>query len=446
MMTAPAFFRGEWLEPGDPGYDESGLPFNLLREQYRPRAIARCLGESDVITALATARTEGLEVAVRATGMSLPGFSTTEGLLIDLSLMRSVRIDPIERTAWVGGGVNGGDLQIEGHRYGLAAATGALSTAGMGLLLGGGLGNMSSRVGYSSDSILAVELVTANGESVVASADVNPDLFWAVRGAGANFGVVTALKLRLYEVPPVLYAGSVSWERPRMREALENLRRMAPSISDDLDLLGLAMADEFQLWICHIGTPEEARAEVGRLLADCPPDREDWTPMSFRDLTFHYDDEFPPQRVFAQEETFAELTDELIDLVLEASAVPVPEGSAALRQIEVGIRNGALCREPEVPSVVHPSAVPHGWNVLPGTWWKDAAEDAGHIAWLHDTIGRMRGAGAQGGAIVPSMVGIPSSEELVERAYGDRLPRLRELKHQWDPENVFRANLNVRPA
>lgn len=442
-MSAPKYFRGEWLEPGERGYASAGSVFNLLHADVRPAVIARCLGNTDVIAALSYAREHGLPVAVRATGFSLAGFSATTGVTVDLSAMRSVRIDPSTRTAWVGGGVTGGDLAIEGHRYGLAGAVGALSSTGMGLVLGGGMGPLADRTGFASDSILAVEVVTASGEVVIASRDEEPELFWAIRGAGANFGVVTALKLQLHEVPETMAAGWVTWRPERMREALKNFRERAVSTSDDMHMLNVVGPEELQLWISHFGTESEAEAEVARLLKDCPPDEDHRSRMPFRDLLHLYDDDFPPQRTTMLEEAFPEVTDEMIDAVLDAIRAPLPAGSAAVRQIEVSVRRGALTAVPEVPSVVHPTSSDPVWAVLPGTWWQDPSEDELHRSWLQETLAAVRPAGTVGGRLVPSMVGVPSSQEVVERVYGDQLERLQALKRTWDPENVFGGNLTI---
>lgn len=445
-MSVPKYFRGEWLEAGDPGYDQAGGVFNLKFDAVRPAVIARCLGNTDVSAALAYAREEGLPVAVRATGYSMAGFSATTGLMIDLSLMRNIRIDRDTATAWIGGGVNGGDLQIEAFPYGLAAAMGGLSSTGAGLVLAGGIGSMPERVGYSAESVLAVELVTADGRVVVASKDQNPDLFWAVRGAGANFGVVTSLQLQLHEVHPTIAAGWVFYRPERTREALENFRAMAPTVSDDVHMLNIVSPEGVQLWINHVGTEAEAEAEVARFLRDCPPDEDHRSRMSLRELIHLYDDDFPRQAVEMMDEHYEEITDEMLDIIVERIQLPLPEGSTAVRQIEVAVRQGAIIAEPGVPSVVHPAATERTWAVIPGVWWRDLAETEGEGKWREESHAALVAVGPTTGRAIPSYVGVPATEEVVARVYGDQLPRLRELKAAWDPENVFRNNLNVAPA
>jgi len=441
----PSRFRGEWLAPGDPGYDRVQQAVWNRRFATRPLAIARCVCNSDVIRALEYARAHGIEVTVRATGVSMAPFSSGKGLVIDLSLMRGIWIDPEEKTAWIQGGVRAGDLQLEAGRHDLAGATGIVSSAGVGLILGGGVGHLSRRVGYASDSILAVEVVTASGDVVTASPEKNTELYWAVCGTMGNFGVVTALKIALHEVPPLVLGGTLVWSGAKVRPAINAWIEASKWASDHFNMINVVAKGRCYSWLCHSGA--NAKEEVERLLASAPPDENALEQVSFAELSFSFDDYFPPQRVALDEAPMKELTDEVIDIMLGAVESPVPEGSSSSYSFEVLARVRGLSRQPKYPNALHNGETPPCWSLAPGAFSADPAEDQLHEAWLAKVLSDLVGTGLLTDRVTPSYVGlIPPDAGRVAGIYGNAIDRLRHLKAKWDPKNVFCNNVNIIPA
>lgn len=443
-MSAPPLFRGEWISNEEADYVELAGHFNQ-RIHHAPAVIARCRGAADVVEALRYARERQLPVAVRSTGYSLAGHSSTDGVLIDLGLMRGVRVDPVTQTAWVGGGASGGDIQIEASVHGLAGATGMLSGTGVGLILGGGVGHLSRRVGYASDNVLAVELVTASGSIVTASPESHPDLFWAVRGTSGAFGVVTAVQLQLHPVPEAVVAGAFSWTGDDIRPAISAFQDAVGWASDDLNLLGMVMPGEFQVWICHSGEPTAADAEVDRFLASAPATADERMHLTFPELVHLYDADFGPQRVALDEETVDEITDDVVDVLLAAVNRPLPAGSAAARKIELPPRFRGLSRAPRHPSALHDGDIAPCWSIAPGAWWTDATEDEEHILWVQNALEELRRIGCTTGLLQPTYLGLDSSGDRMRAVFGANYERLRDLKTQWDPDDVFASTIRIPP-
>lgn len=448
MPGEPGFFRGEWIEPGDPAYDVVRPVFNR-RVDPRPQTIARCAGVADVVSAVRDARARGLRIDVRSTGYSLGGTTAGDEMVIDLSPMRGVRILPEQRIARIQGGVRGGDLQAEAGLHGLGAATGALAGTGVGLMLGGGVGQMAAKAGYASDNILSIELVTADGDVVVASPDENPDLFWGVVGSTGNLGVVTALEVRLHEVPPSVLLAFVTWSLDNLAGGVEALRSSWDWASDDCNLLSelgvstLGGRGGLDVIFTHVGSEEQARADLQRLRSFGAPDAVESWEMPFRDAHFAFADAYPPARTFMVEQPVTELGDELVEAF--AARIREPAGGGR-RGIEMFPRNGALMRAPEFPTALRETGEEPTWMVVPGVWWDDAAEDEGHIDWTQAVVGDIRRIGPTADRARPNTVTEQLDLEGLAWLYGERLPRLRELKRRWDPENVFRGGHNIPPA
>jgi FAD/FMN-containing dehydrogenase len=443
----PRFFRGQWLSPGDPGYDAARQVFNRRIDAF-PAVVARCAGVADVIAALAYARERAMPVDVRCTGVTFGGLARGRGMVIDLSLMRGIEVLPEQRIARVQGGVRGGDLQIEAALHGLAGVTGAASLTGVGGWLAGGIGFLTSRVGYACDNILSVELVTATGDVVTASPDENSDLFWAVRGSTGNFGVVTALEVQLHEIPPVVHGGMMSWSLDRLDAPVRALRD-ADFASDDLYLIGILGSASLDgrggldLAVCHSGREDEARAALDQLRSVGKPDEDGVTAMSFRELSFAFDDGFPPMRATINEQAVGAFNDDLVDGLVSKIREPAGSGS---RFVEFVPRTGALRRAPRYPCALRETAEAPSWGIGPGCWWEHASEDATHDRWVRDVMETVRRIGPAIDRPHPGSVGAALDEEGVRRMYGDRFDRLRELKRAWDPDNVFAGAHNIPPA
>lgn len=446
--SGPAFFRGVWIEPGHAEYDAARGVFNQ-RVDARPKVIARCAGVADVVSAVKNAREQGLGIDVRSTGYNLGGLTSGNGMVIDLSLMRGIQVIPEQRIARIQGGVRGGDLQIEAGLHGLGAATGALAGTGVGLILGGGVGHLAARAGYASDNVISVEVVTAAGEVVTASAEENPDLFWAVRGAPGSFGVVTALEVRLHEVPPVVHVGVMSWSLDNLGAAIEALRTSWDWASDDVNFLtelGVASLDGrggLDMFVCHSGSPQQAREDFERLRSFGAPDVEEVIATPYRDLHFLLDDEYPPTRTTINEQPVSDLGDELVDALVSRIRQPAGRGR---RFIEVIPRRGALGRAPEFPSALRETAEDPTWMLVAGCWWDDESEDDMHEQWTEDVISTIRQIGPAVDSARPNTVGVTLDLDGVGRLYGDRFQRLRDLKRQWDPDNLFAGKYDIPPA
>lgn len=446
--TAPAFFRGEWIDPGHPGYDAYRKVYNQ-RADPRPKVLARCLGVADVVAAVRFAREAGLRIDVRSTGYNLGGLAQGNEMVIDLSPMRGVQVLPDEQVARVQGGIRGGDLQTEAAPYGLGAATGALSGTGVGLMLGGGVGHLAARAGYATDNILGVELVTAEGEVVRASPQENPDLFWAVRGSTGNFGVVTGLEVRLHEVPPLAHLAAMSWSLDNLAGPVEGLRTAWDWASDDCNLIAelgvtsLGGRGGLDIFLTHVGSEEDALADIERLRSFGAPDEVEVNAMPFRDVHFALDEFYLPCRTELNEQPVTEVGDELLEAFVARVREPAGTGR---RGIEMFPRLGALNRAPEFPSALRETGEEPTWMVVPGCWWDDPAEDAGHLAWIDAVNEDIRRIGPVADRARPNTVTRPLDLEGLHWLYGDRLARLRELKRRWDPDNAFRGSHNIPPA
>ena len=440
-------FRGEWIEAGHPEYG-SARPWFNRRADARPAVIARCLGLADAVAAVEHARERGLPIEVRSGGFAVGAPCVDGGVLVDLGLMRGVQILPEQRIARIQGGTRGGDLQIEAARHGLAGATGALSGSGVGLMLGAGIGHLSPRVGYATDNILSMEVVTASGEVVVASPDENSDLFWAMRGSQGNFGVVTALEVQLHEVPSLVRAGAMSWSLDHLDGAVDALRA-SWEWSDRLSLIPFISGTSFdgrgglEMLVCHTGTQAEADADIERLVTIAPPDEQSISSLPFAELHFQYDDWWTPMRGATIQQPVTELRDDLIEALV--TSIRQPAGGGA-RLVEVIPLRGGLGRAPRFPSALRETAEEPTWSLITGCWWENPSEDAQHEQWVKDVVAKIQQIGPAPERRDPSTVGVQLDDDGVARMYGDRFDRLREVKRRWDPENLFSGTHHIPPA
>jgi FAD/FMN-containing dehydrogenase len=440
-------FSGEILQPGENGYDEARRGFNGLVDK-RPVLIAQCLGEADIADAIAYARDAGLEISIRGGGHSVAGRCLTEGgLMIDLSRLRGVYVDPVARTARVQPGVNWAQLNRETQLHGLAVTGGVISTTGIaGLTLGGGLGWLMPKYGLATDNLLSARVVTADGRTLTASENENADLFWGLRGAGANFGVVSSFEYRLHEVGPTVIGGLVAHPFDAAAEFLRFYREWTADASDELmTFAGVGHAPDGSgtklalVVACHIGSPEQAEEELRPLREHGSPVLVELGPLPYTVLNSLLDAGYPTGSLNYWKSGFLRgLTDEAIDELLARFAVcPSPMTAALLEHF-----HGEVTRVP-----VDATAVPHrepGYNLVVTSVWTDPAATDENVAWTKESFASM----------APFMVGRrylnyfsedDVGDEPARAAYGPNYDRLVTLKKEYDPENVFRLNANVPP-
>jgi FAD/FMN-containing dehydrogenase len=444
-----AGFAGTVIGPGHPDYDRTRRVWNAMHD-LRPSIVAQCRDTADVIAALAHARALNLLVAVRGGGHSLPGFGTCEGgIVIDLSPMNRIEVDPTARRATVGGGALLGDVDRATQPHGLAVPAGVISHTGVGgLTLGGGVGRLMRRYGLTVDSLLAVELVTAAGEVLRASGDEHADLFWALRGGGGNFGVVTRFEFRLHEISVLPILATVH-ELTSARTLLRYARELMPDASDCLlwtsfvrkaaplpwmpaDLVGQPVVTSLIEWS---GDVDEGMARLAALREEIAPAAGDLSAVPFLEIQRAGDETFGPGLLSYIKATFADdLADGLIDVLVDRAR----SLRSDLSQVEILSMGGAIRRVP-----VEATAFPHrdaSWLLNVPASWRLPGDTAYEVAWVRDTYAAIE-PHAAGGGYVNFL-----DDGDVDLAYGKTLRRLAEVKARYDPENLFRRNQNIRPA
>jgi FAD/FMN-containing dehydrogenase len=436
---------GSVLGPHDLGYDEARAVHNGLVDR-KPALIVRCRGTNDVVAALAFARGASLEVSVRGGGHNVAGRSVTEGgLMIDLSEMKRIAVDPAGATVVAEGGVTWGELNEAAAAHGLAVTGGAVSGTGIaGYTLGGGLGWLMAKFGLASDNLLAVELVTAEGDVLHTDAGSHPDLFWALRGGGGNFGVGTAFTYRLHPVGTIV-GGLIAHPIEAAPDLLRFYRDAVTDASDDLTVFaGLVHAPDGSgaklaaLVVFHAGSPEEAARELEPFTTWGSPIVVDVGPMPYPVMNTILDAGYPPGSLNYWLSSFTrDVSDELIELAVSRFAtVPSPMTAILLEHF-----HGAVTRVGATET-----AVPHrehGWNLLIPAVWTDAADTEANIAWARETFAALRPHLGSGRWL--NYLGDDQAEDAIRAAYGPNYERLVEVKRRYDPENVFHLNHNIAP-
>ncbi|MEU7603015.1 FAD-binding oxidoreductase [Streptomyces sp. NPDC041003] len=460
MATLSQSFRGRLVRPGDPSYEEDRRVWNGSVDRS-PTLIAHCTGVADVIDAIRFAASagagaaSGLPLAVRSGGHSFPGQSVCDdGIVIDLSPMRGIRVDPEARTVRAQAGVLLGELDRETQAFGLAVPAGIVTHTGLaGLTLGGGIGWLMRKYGLTIDQLLSVDLVTADGTFLKASADENPDLFWGVRGGGGNFGIVTEFEFRLNPLGPVVLAGPVVWPMAESARLMRFYREWITDVPDELttaivhrkapavDYVPAELQGQPVVMVvcCYAGPVEEGQ-EVLRPLRESgtPPVLDLCTPKPFTEHQAMFDPSFPHGRWYYFKSCDVDrLTDEVIDRTAEHAARIV----SPLTAFPIFQLGGAIARVGEDETAFGGRGAGHTFNIN-GT--AEGAEGfEAERTWA-------RGLWS---ALAPHHTGVYSNflmeegEERVEQAYGaEKYRRLRELKRRYDPGNLFRLNQNIPPA
>jgi FAD/FMN-containing dehydrogenase len=449
-----AGFRGQLIQPTDPDYDEARKIWNAMIDR-RPALIARCTGTADVVAAVRFAREQGLPVAVRGGAHSAAGKGVVEnGVVIDLSLMKGVHVDPASKTVRAEGGATWGDFDHETQLFGLAAPGGVISTTGIaGLTLGGGFGWLTRRFGLACDNLLSVDIVTASGECVTASEQENTDLFWGVRGGGGNFGVVTSFEYRLHEVGPLVLTSILVWPAERAAEVMRVHREATRTLPDEIGTSTAFVAApplpfvpeelHFKPAIVVLAVASMPNLDEGRRLLqpwlDLAPAGQMIEPLPYA-VTNSLQDALMPagRRSYWKAGYLPELSDEAIDIAADFGARPPSAFSLA----EFVLWGGAVARVGADETAFAERDARFLFNFV--SVWEDPSDDEASIAWARDFHAAMDRCGT-GGVYVNFLS--DEGDERVRAAYGaEKYARLASLKAKYDPDNFFRLNQNISPS
>jgi FAD/FMN-containing dehydrogenase len=445
--------RGAVCLPGEAGYDEARAIWNAMIDR-RPGLVLRCAGAADVMRAVRFAGANGLLIAVRGGGHNIAGNAVCEGgLMIDLSPMRSVRVDPTARKTWVEPGATLGDLDKETQAFGLAVPTGINSTTGVaGLTLGGGFGWITRKFGLTIDNLLSTDVVTADGELVRASEKANSDLFWALRGGGGNFGIVTCFEFQLHPVGPQVLAGLIVHPFADAPDLLRAYRRIVADAPDELTcwvVMRKAPPLPFlpEEWhgrevlvfaLCYAGNAGKGEQAVAPLRALGKPIADVVGPQPFAGWQSAFDPLLTPgARNYWKSHDFVELSDPAIEVIFQyAGHLPGPECEIFIAQI-----GGAMSRVAEGATAFPQRKAHFVLNVH--TRWRAPTDDGKCVQWARDFF-RATAPYAAGTAYINFM---PEDEiDRVRSAYGPNYDRLAHAKAQYDRSNFFRLNQNIQPA
>jgi FAD/FMN-containing dehydrogenase len=440
-------FSGRMLLPDHAAWDEARRVHNGLVDK-RPAVIAQCAGSADVAQAVRFARERSLEIAVRGGGHNVGGRATVDGgMMIDLSLMKHVFVDPAARTARVAGGTLWAQVNRETQAHGLATTGGVVSSTGVGgLTLGGGLGWLMPKYGMSLDNLSSVEMVLADGRIVRAADSENADLFWAVRGGGGNFGVASSFEFRLHEVGPMVSGGLVAWPAERAREVLRHFRDLARGADDNLMLVAaLITGPDGATKLCAIaagyfGPSTQGEAALKPIKSFGQPVMDSMGPIPYTQLNAMLDESYPRG---ARNYWKSRFIDELSDQAIEGIVASFLECPSPMGQVVIEHFHGAATRI--APDHTAYALRQTGFNVLLLSQWQAAAADAAGTSWartsyaaLAPVVGSRR--------YVNYLDNDDADNATLESAYGANLRRLRSIKAKYDPENVFHLNVNVTPA
>jgi FAD/FMN-containing dehydrogenase len=448
-----AQMRGSLLDRSNPAYDDLRAIWNAMIDR-KPGLIARCVGAADVVNAVRFARDHNLLVSVRGGGHNIAGSAVCDGgVMIDLSAMKSVRVDPVAQRAWVEPGALLADVDKETQAFGLAVPTGINSTTGIaGLTLGGGFGWLTRKHGLTIDNLVSADVVTADGKLLRASATDNPDLFWAIRGGGGNFGIVTAFEFRLHRVGPQVLSGLIVHPFADAEAVLKEYRQAVAAAPDELTcwaVMRLAPPLPFlpaewhgkpilALALCHVGDLQAGEAAAARLRRIGKPIADVVGPHPFVGWQQAFDPLLTPgARNYWKSHDFIDLSDAAIAQLLKAVCdVPDPECEVFIAHV-----GGAAGRVPTDATAFPQRSAHFVMNVH--ARWRTPEMDQACVAWARALFEAAK-PHASGTAYVNFMPG--DEADRVEAAYGRNYRRLAEAKRRYDPTNLFRMNQNVKPA
>ncbi|HET9530067.1 MAG TPA: FAD-binding oxidoreductase [Blastocatellia bacterium] len=436
--------RGRLIQPGDEGYDAARTIWNAMIDKH-PALIVRCAGVSDVIESVNFARDNDVQVSIRGGGHNVAGNALAEGgLVIDMSGMKSIRVDPASRTARAEPGLTWAEFDHETQAFGLATTGGVVGTTGVaGLTLGGGVGWLHAVYGLTADNLLSADVVLADGSFVRASSDENEDLFWALRGGGGNFGVVTSFEYRLHPLQQML-AGPVFHPAERAFDVLRFYRDFIATLPDELTAYTGFLTDPegnrlIGIVVCYVGDIEEGERLVRPVREFGPPVADMIGPMPYRALQGMFDAAFPPGWLNYWKGGFVEeLSDEALRTIAEHSIAPPSPTSLVMLENY----HGAYSRVgPGETAYSHRDA---HYDLLILASWADPAETEKNVQWARSFFEAMQP--HFGGKAFPNLMGQDEMADRARDAYGKSYDRLAQIKKKYDPTNFFRLNLNVKPS
>jgi len=445
--------KGNVILPENNDYDKSREIWNSLFDRH-PSVIIKCRNSEDVKNSINFARTHDIPVSVKSGGHDYSGKSVCEdGIVIDLSELKKVEINQNEKRARVEAGVLIGEFDKKAQEYGLASTGATVSTVGLaGFTLGGGSGYLARKHGLSIDNLISVELVTSNGEEVTASEIENPDLFWAVRGGGGNFGIVTSFEFQLHSTGPEIMAGQVVYPLDQANEAIRFYHSWMTSAFDELTcylfFLKVPPLDIFPVKyhgkpaisfvVGHIGSLEQARKEIKPLMEFGNPILQAVQPMPYTSAQTMFDEGLVKgNRWYSKAHYLDTISDDLIGVILSNTEdVPGPLSVVYLEPM-----GGAINRiDQNATAFPHRSAA-YSIHILTG--WSDANKDEAVISWSREFYNELKPFST--GGVYVNLLG-QDEKERVKSAYGTNFQKLREIKRKWDPGNLFRQNHNIKPA
>jgi FAD/FMN-containing dehydrogenase len=444
LQKLKASLRGQSFCPGDAGYDEARTIPNAMINR-RPAMIVRCAGAADVVSCVRAAREHDLLVSVRGGGHSIAGKAVCEdGLMIDMSGMKAIFVDPLRKTVRAQTGVKLGEFDRETQAFGLATTQGVVPTVGIaGLTLGGGWGQLHAKYGLAVDNVIGADVVTADGRFLMANASENADLFWGIRGGSGNFGIVTAIEYRLHEVGPV-FGGAVFYPAAQAREVLRFWREFAADSPDELVTQGGSFrlpdgVPVFGIAACYCGTAVDGEKILKPLRTFGSPLADALGAMSYIQIQSMFEPFFPPGRhVYTRSNFLRDLSDEAIETMVQYVAKsPSPYTFAPF----VEHWNGKATRVAATDT-----AFPHrnySWNFLAWSMWTNPSETEKNVQWTRECCDAMRPysvAGSYGNYVTDE------GEAIAREAYGCNYDRLVALKNKYDPSNFFRMNHNIKPS
>jgi FAD/FMN-containing dehydrogenase len=454
LAELEAALRGRLVRPADPDYDQARAVWNAAHDRH-PALVIRCAGTADVIRAVEFARSEGLAVAVRGGAHSIAGFSTVDGgVVIDLSPMKGIRVDPASRRAVAQPGLTWSEFDHETQAFGLAVTGGLVSSTGIaGFTLGGGLGWLLRKYGLTCDNLVSADVVTADGQLVTASEHEHPDLFWALRGGGGNFGVVTSLEYQLHPVGPIVFAGAVFYPGSSATQVLRGWRDLAGSMPDELTTLAnvlvappvpfLPEAVHGQMVVAilgvHAGSVEEGAEAAQPLRTLAEPIADLMGPMPYTAMQSLLD---PLWQAGAQNYFTSVLLGALDDAAIDTLLARHAAGEAPVRELHLHHAGGAMARVPADATAYAHRDVPYVLNII-----ARSPERAGfdrHADWARTTHQAMQPWGT-GGAYV-NFTSEPGEDRVRASYPPETYARLVTVKDRYDPTNLFRLNQNVQPS